>query len=106
MMKAVTGRSFSTTVIADTGVTASSHGEASSCRRNRVYDWMSTVRPSRMKASGGGATATESTPDVSAGAAGAVVTPAAAAGVRLPTRVSQVYAGSARATSSMTCGQI
>ena len=36
MVNAVTGRSFSTTVWADTGVTSVIQGDASSCRRNRV----------------------------------------------------------------------
>ena len=52
MVNAVTGRSFSTTVWADTGVTSMIQGEASSWRRNRVYAWMSTVRPMMLKATG------------------------------------------------------
>ena len=36
MVNAVTGRSFSTTVCAETGVTSVIQGEASSWRRNRV----------------------------------------------------------------------
>jgi hypothetical protein len=36
MVNAVTGRSFSTTVWADTGNTSVIQGEASSCRSNRV----------------------------------------------------------------------
>src|SRR5690606_28048534 len=44
--KAVTARSFSTTVSADRAVTPVSQGDASSSRRNRVKAWMSTVRPS------------------------------------------------------------
>ena len=36
MVNAVTGRSFSTTVCADTGMTSVIHGDASSWRRNRV----------------------------------------------------------------------
>jgi hypothetical protein len=45
MVKAVTGRSFSTTVMAETGVTSMIQGEASSWRRKRVYAWISIVRP-------------------------------------------------------------
>src|ERR671912_2267396 len=53
MVNAVTGRSFSITVWAETGVTSVIQGEASSWRRNRVYAWMSTVRPFTLKTTGG-----------------------------------------------------
>src|SRR5215207_2287722 len=54
MMNAVTGRSFSITVWAETGVTSTIQGDASSWRRNRVYAWMSTVRPFTSNCTGGG----------------------------------------------------
>src|SRR5262245_8927291 len=49
MLNAVIGRSFSTTVWAETGVTSVIQGDASSWRRNLVYAWMSTVRPLMVK---------------------------------------------------------
>jgi hypothetical protein len=45
MVKAVTGLCSSTIVWAETGTTSSIQGDASSWRRNRVYAWMSMVRP-------------------------------------------------------------
>src|SRR6185436_12455861 len=42
----VTGRSASITVCELAGVTSVNHGDAASWRRNVVYAWMSTVRPS------------------------------------------------------------
>src|SRR2546428_2977207 len=42
----VTGRSASITVCELAGVTSVNQGDAASCRRNVVYAWMSTVRPS------------------------------------------------------------
>jgi hypothetical protein len=53
MVNAVTGRSFSTTVWAETGVTSVIQGDASIWRRNRVYAWMSTVRPLTLNTVGG-----------------------------------------------------
>src|SRR5205823_12588952 len=45
-VNAVTGRSASMTVCDAAGVTSVNHGDAASCRRNVVYAWLSTVRPS------------------------------------------------------------
>src|SRR5690349_15035907 len=44
-LKAVTGRSASTTVDVVAGITSVSQGDAASCRSNVVYAWMSTVLP-------------------------------------------------------------
>src|ERR1051325_6472670 len=46
MLNSVTGRSCSMTVVARVAVTSVIHGDAASWRRNVVYAWMSTVRPS------------------------------------------------------------
>src|SRR5688572_29458686 len=103
MVKAVTGRSFSTTVCAETGVTSVIQGEASSWRRNRVYAWMSTVRPFTLKATGGltnGAAAAVS--DLSL--AGFPAAGGGAAGAAKAMSTSQVYAGNALVTSSSRWG--
>src|SRR3954451_13691834 len=60
MVNAVTGRSFSTTVWAETGVTSMIQGDASSWRRNRVYAWISMVRPLIWNSRGGGGGLSES----------------------------------------------
>src|SRR6266536_6393198 len=99
MVNAVSGRSFSTIVWAATGVTSVIQGEASSCRRNRVYAWMSTVRPltsNWITDGAGGAFAAESTAGCAAVAAGcaAVAAGAGAAGAAEGlTLISQVKAG-------------
>src|SRR5690349_24932542 len=45
-VKAVTGRSASITVCDAAGVTSVNQADAASWRRNVVYAWISTVRPS------------------------------------------------------------
>src|SRR4051812_8763900 len=114
MVNAVTGRSFSTTVWADTGRTSTIQGEASSWRRNRVYAWMSTVRPFT---SNWTACTTGALPalllsvwdDVAggtgvAGGGGGAPGPTRGAAPTGPRSTSQVYAGSARVTSSRRWG--
>src|SRR6266480_5203593 len=100
----VTGRSASITVCELAGVTSVNHGEAASCRRNVVYAWMSTVRPSIVT----------STVDRPSESSSCVTGPlnagwpwvGATSALVVWMCVIQVYGGSAFVAWSSTCGQM
>src|SRR6266404_1021694 len=102
-LNSVTGRSASITVCELAGVTSVNHGDAASCRRNVVYAWISTVRPSIETLTAGAPLESRS---IVTGPLFGCPAPGATMADAVRTCVIQVYGGSAFVAWSRTCGQI